>query len=180
MNEIRGFRTLLRPVREEDHELFYIWMNDPHIAWWMDYETSYSRGDIESDIAIAHKEGLPFTIEFEGRAIGRIGLNRFRQRDQIASTYMFIGDEGARGKGLAVDAMTALLEFAFFERNLRLVDLMVLAENNAAISTYKACGFREDGRLRERSWKKDRWMDHIWMSIIVDEFRELKRLHSEK
>lgn len=171
---IQGSRTIIRPVQEEDFPFFHRWMNDPDISWWMDYEEPFTLEEIESDIEKAREEGLAFTIEFEMRPIGRIGLNRFRQQARIASTYLFIGDPEARGKGLAIESMTALLGFAFDDRNLRMVDLMVLAENDAAIRTYKACGFREDGRLRERSWKSDRWMDHLWMSITADEFRALK------
>jgi len=69
--------------------------------------------------------------------------------------------------------MLALLNFAFRFRGLRMVDLWVLSDNDAAIRTYKAVGFREEGRLRERSWKYDRWMDHTWMSITREEFEEL-------
>lgn len=171
---IKGSLTTIRPVKDEDFPLFHRWMNDPDVSWWMDYEKPFTVKEIEEDIEKARREGLAFTIEFEKKPIGRIGLNRFRQQARIASTYLFIGESSARGKGLATDAMTALLGFAFDERNLRMVDLMVLAENDAAIKTYKACGFREDGKLRERSWKNDRWMDHLWMSITSDEFRALK------
>lgn len=174
---IRGSRTVVRPVENGDFPLFHQWMNDPDISWWMDYEEPFTLTDIESDIGRARKEGLPFTIEFENKPVGRIGLNRFRQQSRLASTYLFIGDPAARGKGLAIDSMTALLGFAFDDRNLRMVDLMVLAENDAAIRTYKACGFREDGRLRERSWKGDRWMDHLWMSITAAEFNALRGTH---
>lgn len=171
---IRGSRTIVRPVEDRDFPLFHEWMNDPDISWWMDYEGPFTLDEIERDIEKAHEEGLPFTIEFESKPIGRIGLNRFRQQSRVASTYLFIGDPAARGRGLATDAMTALLEFAFNDRRVRMIDLMVLAENDAAIRTYKACGFREDGRLRERSWKGDHWMDHLWMSITAEEFSALK------
>lgn len=173
MDVIRGTKTVLRPADDADFGLFHAWMNDADIAWWMDYEHPYSMDEIAQDIEKARSEGLPFTIEFNARPVGRIGLNRFRQGEQIASTYLFIGDEMARGKGLAVDAMTALLGFGFRDLHLRMIDLMVLAENDAAIHTYKTCGFREDGRLRERSWKKDRWMDHLYMSITADEFDDI-------
>ncbi|MER3395926.1 MAG: hypothetical protein C4318_00445 [Acidimicrobiia bacterium] len=173
MSFVHGKYVLLRPVEDSDLPLFYCWMNDPEIAWWMDYDRPFSRRDIEEDIAKAREEGLPFTIVFEDKPIGRIGLNRFRQRDQVAAIYMFIGEPGYRGRGLGADSMLALLNFAFRFRGLRMVDLWVLSDNDAAIRTYKAVGFREEGRLRERSWKYDRWMDHTWMSITREEFEEL-------
>ncbi len=173
MSFIHGRFVVLRAVEDSDFELFYEWMNDPEIAWWMDYDSPYSLADIASDIQRARAEGLPFTIVYENRPIGRIGLNRFRQRDRIASTYMFIGDKSYRGRGLGSDAMLALLNYAFRFRGLRMVDLWVLSENEAAIKMYKKLGYRVDGILRERSWKYDRWMDHTWMSITREEFEQL-------
>jgi ribosomal-protein-alanine N-acetyltransferase len=170
---IHGKHVVLRQVEDSDFEVFYYWMNDPEVAWWMDYDRPFSRQDIADDISQARAEGLPFTIVYEDRPIGRIGLNRFRQRDQVASTYMFIGESSYRGRGLGSDAMLALLNFAFRFRGLRMVDLWVLSENDVAIRTYKGLGFREDGTLRERSWKYDRWMGHTWMSITREEFEEL-------
>ncbi len=170
---VHGKYVVLRPVEDSDFEIFYCWMNDPEIAWWMDYDRPFSRVDIEEDIARARAEGIPFTILFEGRPIGRIGLNRFRQRDQVASTYMFIGEKECRGRGLGADSMLALLNYAFRFRGLRMVDLWVLSENEAAIRTYQRMGFKVDGTLRERSWKYDRWMGHTWMSITREEFEAL-------
>lgn len=173
MSFVHGRKVILRPVEDSDLELFYRWMNDPEIAWWMDYDRPYSRRDIAEDIECAHREGIPFTIVYKEVPIGRIGLNRFRQRDQIASAYMFIGEREYRGKGLGSDAMLALLNFAFRFKGLRMVDLWCLAENDAAKRMYKSVGFREEATLRDRSWKYDRWMGHTWMSITREEFEEL-------
>lgn len=170
MSFIHGKHVVLRAVEDSDFDVFYHWMNDPEVAWWMDYDRPFSREAVADDIAKARAEGLPFTIVYDDRPIGRIGLNRFRQRDRVASTYMFIGERDYRGRGLGSDSMLALLNYAFRFLCLRMVDLWVLSENDVAIRTYKGLGFREDGTLRERSWKFDRWMGHTVMSITREEF----------
>lgn len=170
MSSVRGELVTLRLVEDADFDVFCRWMNDPDIAWWMDYEHEFSVDDIAEDIAVARREGMVFTITVDEIPVGRIGLNRFRQDEKIASTYMFVGEANLRRQGVGRDAMMALLRYAFGERGLVLVDLMVLSENNAAIGLYRSCGFIEDGRLRNRSWKQDHWMDHVWMSVTRDEF----------
>ena len=35
---------------------------------------------------------------------------------------------------------------------------------------YAKCGFVEEARLRQRSFKQGRWVDHVVMSVNRDEF----------
>jgi RimJ/RimL family protein N-acetyltransferase len=64
----------------------------------------------------------------------------------------------------------ALLGYAFDRWDLHQVELWTLADNNRAISMYQRCGFVLEGRLRERSWKEGRWVDHVVMSLQREEF----------
>ena len=81
---IRGERVALRPVEERDYPLIHAWQNHPEVWFWMDYERPFSLEDIAESESRARSEGHAFVIEAEGRPIGRIGLNRFRERDRIA------------------------------------------------------------------------------------------------
>lgn len=167
---IRGRRVVLRPVEEADHPLIHRWMNDPEVWRYMDYERPYSLAEVRADVERARAEGQPFTILVDGRPIGRIGLNRFRRRDRICSFYLYVGEPEFWGQGLATDAVMALLEFAFANFDLNMVELWTLADNNRAIASYERSGFVLEGRVRERSWKEGRWVDHVVMSVKRDEF----------
>jgi len=35
---------------------------------------------------------------------------------------------------------------------------------------YRRCGFVDEGRLRERSFKEGTWVDHVVMSVNREEF----------
>lgn len=167
---IRGRKVFLRPVEEQDVELIHRWMNHPEIWHYMDYERPVSMADVAEDVERSRSEGFPSTIVVGDRPIGRIGLNQFRPRDRICSLYMFIGEPAFWGKGFAQDAVMALLDHAFDRWDLHQVELWTLGDNDRALGTYKRCGFAEEARLRERSWKDGRWVDRVVMSVGRDAF----------
>ncbi len=167
---IEGRRVVLRPVEDGDYPLIHRWMNHPEIWRYMDYEMPMSLVDVAKDVERSRREGQPYTIVVDGRPIGRIGLNQFRARDRICSLYMYIGEPSFWGQGFAGEAVMTLLGYAFERWDLHQVELWTLADNNRAIEVYTKCGFVQEARLRDRSWKGGRWIDRVLMSINRDEF----------
>jgi RimJ/RimL family protein N-acetyltransferase len=167
---IRGRRVALRPVEDADYSLIHRWMNHPEVWRYMDYELPYSLADVKDDIERSRREGHPFTILVDDRPIGRIGLNQFRRRDRICSLYMFIGEPAFWGQGYAQDATMTLLAYAFDRWDLWMVELWTLADNDRAVAMYEKCGFVQEARLRQRSYKEGRWVDRSVMSVNRDEF----------
>jgi RimJ/RimL family protein N-acetyltransferase len=167
---IAGQKVVLRPVEEHDAPLIHRWMNHPEIWHYMDYERPYSLVDVKEDIARSRGDGFPFIIEVEGRPIGRVGLNQFRRRDRVCAFYMYIGEPVFWGRGHAWDAAKTLLAYAFDRWDLNLVELWTLGDNDRALHVYLRCGFVEEARLRQRSWKDGRWVDHVVMSVTREEF----------
>jgi RimJ/RimL family protein N-acetyltransferase len=141
----------------------------------MDYERPASLADVAEDVQRSRQDGEPFTILLKDRPIGRIGLNQFRGRDRIASFYMYIGEPDCWGRGYARDAIMALLSYAFERYDLWQVELWALGDNDRAVRAYAACGFVEEARLRDRSWKQGAWVDHIVMSVNREEFDVARR-----
>ncbi len=167
---IQGRHIQLRAVEESDYPLIHRWLNHPEVWRYMDYEIPYSLADVKEDIERSRKEGHPFIILVEDRPIGRIGLNQFRRRDRICSFYMFIGEPAYWGRGHAQDAAMTLLAYGFERWDLHQVELWTLADNNRALAMYRRCGFVEEARLRDRSFKEGRWVDHVVMSVNREEF----------
>jgi len=167
---IPGIRVLLRPVEERDHPLIHAWQNDPEVWWLMDYERPFSFDDVVESERRAREEGLPYVIEVDGRAIGRIGLNGFRRRDRICSLYVFIGERSAWDLGYGTDAVAALIDEAFDRMDLARIQLWSTADNPRAIHVYEKCGFVTDARLPDRSWKGGAWVDRVVMSVTREGF----------
>lgn len=171
MTEIRGRRILLRPTRPEDHPAILRWQNDPDISWRMDYGRTFTLEDIAESEERARDEGHPFVIEFGGRPIGRIGLNGLRERDGVASLYIFMGEHDLAGRYLGREAILTILGWAFDTLSLHLVELWGLADNERALHTYERCGFRREASLRQRSrWPDGTRHDRVVMSVVREEY----------
>jgi len=162
---VAGKKVVLRRVEPRDHEDILRWQNDPEVFRWMDYDRPFSLEDIHASEVRATREGHPFVIEVDGRAIGRIGLNNFRPRDEMASLYVFVGEKTMWGNGYGLDAIMAVLKYGFEILNLRMIELWTLADNERAMQMYKHAGFSEDGRLPDRSFHEGAYLDHVVMSV---------------
>jgi RimJ/RimL family protein N-acetyltransferase len=176
---IEGKKVGLRPVEESDYPLIHGWMNHPEVWRYMDYELPLSLADVKEDVERSRKEGQPFTIVVGERPIGRIGLNQFRRRDRICSIYMFVGEPAFWGQGYARDAVMTLLAYAFDRLDLNQVELWTLGDNHRALSMYAKCGFVEEARLRERSFKQGRWVDRVVMSVNRGEFERTRSAYED-
>lgn len=171
MTEVRGPRVLLRPTREDDLPSILRWQNDPDVAWRMDYDHPFTLEEIAASEARARQEGHPFVVEVDGRPIGRVGLNAFRERDRICALYAFLGEADVAGRHLGREAILVLLGWGFATFDLHLVELWGLAENARALHTYAACGFVREATLRDRSrWVDGTFHDRVVMSVTRDEY----------
>lgn len=162
---ISGKKVFLRRVEPSDHAAIMRWQNDPEVFRRMDYERPFSLADIVESETQAAAEGVPLIIELDGEPVGRIGLNRFHARDRRCAMYIYIGESSARGRGVALDAVLAVLGYAFDTLNVRMVELWALSDNLPALHVYKKAGFVEDARLPERSFAEGRYLDHVVMHV---------------
>ena len=79
------------------------------------------------------------------------------------------------GKGYGRDAVTKLLDWSFGILNLRRVALETLATNERAIRAYRACGFVEEGRLREHEYVDGHYVDIVAMGVLRSEWEKAPR-----
>ena len=63
-----------------------------------------------------------------------------------------------------------LLDYASRLRNLRRVWFEVHASNERAIRAYRSRGFVDEGRMLEHIWLDGRYLDHVLMGILRDEW----------
>ncbi|MFE5900574.1 GNAT family N-acetyltransferase [Streptomyces sp. NPDC056488] len=76
----------------------------------------------------------------------------------------------ARGKGLATEATSLTLRWAFEYTALRMVWLKVLVANTAGMTAYQKAGFQDAGRLRQSGYWLGRPCDEILMDVVADDF----------
>ncbi len=172
---MRGERVLLRGIEREDlPRLWEIW-NDletqdlatrrPAVPVSLaEMEAEFDKRARESD-----RRDVEFGIEVERKVIGRCGLFAFGEMSRACSLGISI-DREYWGQGYGREAVRLLLEYGFRIRNVRKVCLETLASNERAVASFVACGFVEEGRLREQEWYDGAYRDSLFMGILREEW----------
>jgi RimJ/RimL family protein N-acetyltransferase len=81
-----------------------------------------------------------------------------------------IGERDHWGKGYGTDAIQLVMQFAFYELNLRRLTLGVNDYNLRAVRTYKKAGFQKEGVIRGDVQREGRHMDSIYMGLLREEW----------
>ena len=136
----------LEPLRDEDSDTLFAWINDrelveqsatfrpvsreEHDAWFRAV-----RDPDRDDLAI-------YAIREDGRLVGTCQL---LIDGAEAELRIRIGEPDARGRGLGTEAVRELVGIAFRDRGLSRVWLQVFAHNRRAIRAYEKAGFTRCG-----------------------------------
>lgn len=168
----------LRPLEEVDLPLLVQWRNEPAI--WLHFfnklplsiggQKSFYKKLLEDDSRIL------FGIELlkTNNIIGTIGFDRIDFINQLAEYgNLLLGDHKFRKRGFAVEATSLLLDYGFRRLNLNRIYLQVLSDNEAAVQTYRRCGFKDEGILRKAFFDEGHFKDVLFMGLLRDEFLAL-------
>ncbi|MBC8161453.1 MAG: GNAT family N-acetyltransferase [Roseiflexaceae bacterium] len=139
------------------------WMPSPLAAWEKQFEK-----ELES------KEFSSFAIEADGTLIGGIGLHHLSRRDSSSQFGIGIYHPDYVGKGYGREAISLLLDWAFFDQNWRRIWLEALSVNQRAVRAYRALGFVEEGRLRQHSFFRGEYVDVFQMGMLREEWAARK------
>lgn len=134
-----------------DYETMRYWSSTPHT----DRETT--RVFLASMIPGPDMQGDEFVIEHQGVCIGKVGMWR-------PSEIGFILARAFWGRGLATEALTAFVSYAFAGRIDHLT-AEVDPRNFASLALLKRVGFMETARA-ERTWcVGGEWSDSVYLRL---------------
>ena len=169
---LRGERVVLRAIERADVADLHTWGRDPAV-WPLTSDQPWTPTTV-ADAEKQYDEGtrwraddkdVPFAIEVDGRLVGSVALFDLDLLSRRAQLGMLLGPD-FRGQGLGRDAIAVVLRYAFAHRGLHRVALEVLADNEPAVRCYRACGFVEEGRLRDDAWVDGRFVDQLRMAVL--------------
>lgn len=150
-------RLLLRNFQESDLETFLAYRNDPAVyqyqGWRVPYHHEQGAAFIrEMKDKSAPKQGdwLQLALEFKetGEMIGDIGF-KILPHDIRQAVIGYTLKQSHWRKGLAVEALTALLDYLFEDIDLHRVMAECDVENAASYRTLEKLGFRREGHFIE-------------------------------
>lgn len=175
-----GQRIILRGVRRDDLPQLCQYANDAEVELLtggdppMPRSLESMQAEFDRESAKADR-GTWFAIETEGKLIGQCGLfsfDHFRGTARHAELGIGIGDRDYWGRGYGREAIGLLLDYGFNYWNLHRIHLTTNSSNLRAIRCYLACGFVEEGRLREHEWQNGHYVDTVHMGILRTEWQQ--------
>lgn len=173
---LKGEKIILRAVEQSDVERLWAFHNDVEYEVagggdpWEPESLAHLQAQFDAASQKSEREVVNFAIEADDKCIGSCGLFHFDQTAYTCELGIGIGDKVYWGRGYGRDAVRVLLDYAFRLRNLHKVWLQVHAVNERAIRAYRACGFVEEGRLRQHAWGDGQYVDLVYMGILRSEW----------
>ena len=124
---------------------------------------------IRDKIRQIREAGWPFVIgELEGEVAGYAYATQFRDRE----AYRFTAEDSIyvhpqmTGRGVGKRLLKSLLERSA-ESDFRTIVAVIGGAEPASVAVHSALGFEEVGRLKAVGWKKERWLDSVYMQRTI-------------
>jgi RimJ/RimL family protein N-acetyltransferase len=169
---IYGDKVLLRAVEEADNQLLLSLINDPDTEMMLG-GSSWPVSEAEQLKWFEHQERSRdvlrciVALKENGKAIGTIILSDIDQKNATGHIHIKMSKDGGRGKGYGTDAVNTMVQYAFEELRLNCIYANILSYNEASIKLFERCGFKRDGVLRQRVYKKGKFIDLLAYSRLI-------------
>ncbi|MFD3272898.1 GNAT family N-acetyltransferase [Paenibacillus dendritiformis] len=130
--------------------------------------------DVERSTRLIYK-----AIETEtNHIVGHISIGRIDRENRSGRIgKVLIGNKTSRGKGYGTQIMQQALRIGFEELRLHRISLGVFDFNVSARRCYEKLGFVQEGVTRDARRYQDSYWSLIEMSILEDEWRNMKSLY---
>uniref|UniRef100_UPI003F4988D4 GNAT family N-acetyltransferase n=1 Tax=Amycolatopsis sp. CA-096443 TaxID=3239919 RepID=UPI003F4988D4 len=173
---LRGSAVLLREFRPDDADAVFAVIGDDRVTRFLSFD---SRDRAAADAMI---EGVAERAARSPRAEYYLGVALLGTPDVVVGFcrlalsgvntakigYAVAADHW--GKGLATDAVTTMLNFAFEDLGLHRVTAAIGPDNDASRRVVEKLGFTREGRLRDHVYTNGAWRDSVLFSILSDEW----------
>ena len=156
---IETARFILEPFGERFISDRYIgWLNDPDVVRYSrQREQSHSEESCrEYLVALESENALIWAILGRDGVQGHVGnLNAYiDSKEGIADIGILVGERDLWGRGVAREAMAAVVGFLFAQSGLRKITCGTLAVNRGMLGVMRKLGMAEDGvRSRHAMWE---------------------------
>jgi RimJ/RimL family protein N-acetyltransferase len=170
-------RLVLRRFAARDAGAFRAYRDDPEVARWQGWD-GCSREEADSFVAgvEAVAYGLPgqwFQIAVADRAddrlIGDIGVHVLAGEPRLVELGVtFAG--GAQGRGLATEALDALIRRLFAEEGRHRLQASIDPRNARSVALFERLGFRREAHFRRSVWAKGEWCDDVVYALLAQEW----------
>lgn len=174
----KQIRVYLRALEPDDYIKLHEWRQDEDNMVFYRSMIRYSSSLNEQQWVqqrIIDKDNVTCAICMldTNEFIGCTFLNNIDLINRSARGGTFIGEPSLRGRGLGQDARLLILKHAFYDWGLNRVWAQIHESNKASLSMHTKCGYKQEGLLRNASFKKGVYENLVVMAVLRDDFEEV-------
>lgn len=163
--------VLIREAAERDADAIAVIYGHHVLNGTASYDLEPPSADVHRDkIRRILAAGWPFLVaEIGGQVAGYAYVTQFRDRAAYrftAENSIYVHPEWLR-HGIGHALLTRLIARSV-EHGFRTIIAVIGGAEPRSIALHAKCGFREVGRLRGVGWKKERWLDSVYMQLELD------------
>ncbi|MDQ2717278.1 MAG: GNAT family N-acetyltransferase [Chloroflexota bacterium] len=175
-------RLRLRHFTDADLAPFMAYRNDPQVARYQSWEgisEPEARAFVQEQRAI--QPGMPgqwFQIAIELKETGALVGDCALKIEEYDARQAEIGYTLARayqGRGIASEAVSCALDYAFMTLDLHRVIAITDCENTASVALLERLGLRREGHFHQNVWFKGGWGDEYLYAILQEEWRDMRK-----
>lgn len=174
---IEASRLIVRSFQDADLAAFLAYRNDPEVARYQSWEAisaPRAQGFIQEQKTMT--PGVPgqwyqFAVALKdtGQLIGDIGL-QVQVHDARQAQVDISFNRAYQGQGLATEALTVVLDFAFINLDLHRVMAIMDVENERSAALMERVGLRREGQFIKNTWFKGHWADEYLYAVLQAEW----------
>ncbi len=171
-------RVRLRPIIDTDLDAMVRYRGDAEVCRFLPFEPQ-TPDDIRARIGHlfggtrldGERGGIVLVIEdrSDGTVIGDLVVFHL-DPDAGSAEIGWVVSPAASGRGLATEAVRALIDTAFGVYGLRRLVARIDAQNARSLALAERVGMRREAHLVENLWFKGRWSDEIDYGILSREW----------
>ena len=178
---LKTTRLRLRHFMDSDLALFMAYRNDPEVARYQGWE-GISEPEARAFLQ-EQKEVQPgvlgqwFQIAIElketGILVGDCAL-KIEEHDEQQAEIGYTLSRAYQGHGIASEAVSCVLEYAFVILGLHRVIAITDCENVASVALLERLGLRREGHFRQNVWFKGKWGDEYLYAMLQEEWLNIR------
>ena len=173
-------RLLIRRVTPDDAAAVWRYRQLPDVYEWITTAPA-DRAAFDAYFVDAHRQSVTLAVEHDGLVIGDLYLHiedawaQTEVKDAARGVQAEIGwafDPAYGGRGLATEAVTAMLGICFSGLGLRRVVASCFADNIPSWRLMERLGMRrETHAISESVHRTGRWLDGYGYALLAEEWR---------
>ncbi len=178
--QLRAARVRLRGPRPNDADAVFALFSDPAVMRYWSRPPMTQRSEAEASIAemeeaFAERDKINWVVaDKSDTVIGTCTLFRFDPRHRRAELgYALRSDQW--GKGLAREAVSAALDWAFRTLSLHRIEADIDPRNDGSRRILERLGFASEGVLRERFFVGERAADSEIFGLLSSDWSAQRR-----